>query len=158
MCPSPSRHISGKKHHLSSISHIDTSMTYCPLKIRKITGFNISRWSSNQRQHREQHFCALLGYVPIYQDSQLCTYSMYNKRYDINFLITNVPFLSSNILSSPVYGVLSHSSYVTPVIALLILRAVRLSNRHLGQGYFKGHLKSSLWKCYGRYGDIIKLY
>ena len=84
--------------------------------------------------------------------------SMYNKRYDIYFLITNVPFLSSNILLPPVYGVLSHSSYATPGLSLLILRAVRLSNMHLRQGYFKEHLKSSIWKFYGRYGDIIKLY
>ena len=37
-------------------------------------------------------------------DGQLCT-SLYDKRDDFNFHITNFPFLSSNIPSSPVYGV-----------------------------------------------------
>ena len=39
-----------------------------------------------------------------------------------------------------------------------ILRATRLSNKLLEQGYAKEHLKSSLKKCYGRYGDLIKQY
>ena len=37
-----------------------------------------------------------------------------------------------------------------------ILRAVRLSNKHLGQGYVKERLRSSLRKFYGMYGDLIK--
>ena len=37
-----------------------------------------------------------------------------------------------------------------------ILRAVRLSNKLLGQGYVKERLRSSLRKFYGRYGDLIK--
>ena len=39
-----------------------------------------------------------------------------------------------------------------------ILRAVRLSNKLLGQGYVKERLRSSLRKLYGRYGDLIKQY
>ena len=39
-----------------------------------------------------------------------------------------------------------------------ILRAVRLSNKLLGQGYVKERLKSSLRKFYGRYGDLTKQY
>ena len=37
-----------------------------------------------------------------------------------------------------------------------ILRAVRLSNKLLGQGYVKERLRSSLRKFYGQYGDLIK--
>ena len=37
------------------------------------------------------------------RDGQLCT-SLYDKREDFNFHITNFPFLSSNIPSSPAYG------------------------------------------------------
>ena len=40
----------------------------------------------------------------------------------------------------------------------LILRAVRLSTKLLGQGYVKKRLRSSLRKLYGRYGDLIKHY
>ena len=39
-----------------------------------------------------------------------------------------------------------------------ILRATRLSNKLLEQGYVKERLKSSLRKCYCRYGDFIKQY
>ena len=39
-----------------------------------------------------------------------------------------------------------------------ILRATRLSNKLLEQGYVKERLKSSLRKVYGRYGDLIKQY
>ena len=42
--------------------------------------------------------------LSIGRDSQLHT-SIYDKRDDFNFHITNVPFLSSNIPSSPAYGV-----------------------------------------------------
>ena len=86
----------------------------------------------------------------------------YDKRDDFNFHITNFPFLSSNIPSSPAYGVLisqliryarACSSY-----ECFILRAMRLSNKLLGQGYVKERLKSSLRKFYGRYGDLTKQY
>ena len=46
----------------------------------------------------------------IESDGQLRT-SLYDKRDDFNFHITNLPFLSSNIPSWLAYGVLSHSSY-----------------------------------------------
>ena len=46
--------------------------------------------------------------LSIESDGQLRT-SLYDKRDDFNFHITNFPFLRSNISSSPAYGVLSHS-------------------------------------------------
>ena len=44
------------------------------------------------------------------------------------------------------------------LVWIFILRTTRLSNKLLEQGYFKEHLKSSLRKFYGRYGDLIKQY
>ena len=44
--------------------------------------------------------------LSIGRDGQLRT-SLYDKRDDFNFHITNFPFLSSNIPSSPAYGVIS---------------------------------------------------
>ena len=88
--------------------------------------------------------------------------SIYDKRDDFNFHITHFPFLSSNIPTSPAYGVfisqliryaLACSSY-----GCFILKATRLSNKLLEQGYVKERLKSSLRKFYGRYGDLIKQY
>ena len=97
----------------------------------------------------------------IGRDGQLPTF-IYDKRDDFNFHITNFPFLSSNIPTSPAYDVFisqliwyarACSSY-----GCFILRATRLSNKLLEQGYVKEPLKSSLKKFYGRYGDLIKQY
>ena len=99
--------------------------------------------------------------LSIGRGGQLHT-SLYEKRDNFNFNITNFPFLSSNIPSSPAYCVLisqlirytrASSSY-----ECYILSAVRLSNKLLGQGCVKEHLRSSLRKFYGRFGDLIKQY
>ena len=97
--------------------------------------------------------------LSIGRDGQLCT-SLYDKRDYFNFHITNVPFLSSNIPSSPAYGVLQIIRYARACSSYecFILRAMRLSNKLLGQWYVKERLKSSLRKFYGRYGDLIKQY
>ena len=98
--------------------------------------------------------------LSIESDGQLRT-SFYDKRNDFNFHITNYPFLSSNIPSSPAYGFLisqlirytrACSSY-----ECFILRAARLSSKLLGQGYVIERLTSSLRKFYGRYGDLINI-
>ena len=76
--------------------------------------------------------------------------------------ITNFPFLSSNIPSSPAYGVfisqLIRYARACSSYECFILRAVRLSNKIIGQGYVKERLRSSLRKFYGRYGDLTKQY
>ena len=99
--------------------------------------------------------------LSIESDGQLRTY-LYDKRDDLNFNITNFPFLSSNIPSSPAYGVFisqliryagAYSSY-----ECFILRAVRLSSKLLGLGYVMERLKSSLMRFNGRYWDLIKHY
>ena len=89
-----------------------------------------------------------------------CALHLYDKHDDFNFHITNFPFLSSNIPSSPAYGV-----FISQLIRFaracssnecFILRVARLSSKLLGQGYVRERLKSSLRKFYGRCGDIIK--
>ena len=99
--------------------------------------------------------------LSIGRDGQLCN-SLYDKRDDFNFHITNFPFLSSNIPSSPAYGVfisqLIRYARACSSYECFILRAMRLSNKLLGQGYVKERLKSSLRKFYGRYGDLTKQY
>ena len=74
----------------------------------------------------------------------------------------NFPFLSSNIPSSPAYGVfisqLIRYARACSSYECFILRAARLSLKLLGQGYVMERLKSSLRKFYGRYGDLIKHY
>ena len=99
--------------------------------------------------------------LSIGRDGQLHT-SIYDKRDDFNFHITNFPYLSINIPTSPAYGV-----FISQIIRYaracssyerFILRATRLSNKLLEQGYVKERLKSSLRKFYCRYGDLIKQY
>ena len=97
--------------------------------------------------------------LSIRRDGQLRT-SLYDKRDDFNFHITNFPFLSSNIPSSPANGVfisqLIRYASVCSSYEYFILRAARLSLKLLGQGYVRERLESSLRKFYGRYGDLIK--
>ena len=84
--------------------------------------------------------------LSIGRDGQLHT-SLYDKRDDTNFHITNFPFLSSNIPSSPAYGVfiseLIRYARACSSYECFILRAMRLSNKLLGQGYVKERLKGS---------------
>ena len=99
--------------------------------------------------------------LSIGRDGQLHT-SLYDKRDNFNFHITNFPFLSSIIPSSPAYGVffsqLIRYARACSSYECFILRAMRLSNKLLGQGYVKERLKSSLRKFYGRDGDLTKQY
>ena len=57
--------------------------------------------------------------MSIDRNGQLHT-SLYDKRDDFNFHITNFPFLISKILSSPAYGVFPHNSSDTPGLAPLM--------------------------------------
>ena len=100
-------------------------------------------------------------YPDFGRDGQLHT-SIYDKRDDFNFHITNFPFLSSNIPSSPAYGVfisqLIRYARACSSYECFILRARRLSSKLLKQGYLAERLKSSFRKFYGRYGDLIQQY
>ena len=99
--------------------------------------------------------------LSIGRDCQLHT-SFYDKRDDFNFQITNFPFLSSNIPSSPAYGVfisqLIRYARACSSYECFILRARRLSSKLLNQGYLVERLKSSFRKFYGRYGDLVEQY
>ena len=99
--------------------------------------------------------------LSIERDGQLHT-SIYDKRDDFNFHITNFPFLSSNIPSSPAYGVfisqLIRYARACSSYECFILRARRLSSKLLKQGYLVERLKSSFRKFYGRYGDLVEQY
>ena len=81
--------------------------------------------------------------LSIGRDGQLRT-SLYDKRDGFNFHITKFPFLSSNIPSSPAYGVfilqLIRYARACSSYECFILRAMRLSNKLLGQGYVKERL------------------
>ena len=99
--------------------------------------------------------------LSIGRDGQLHT-SIYDKRDNFDFHITNFPYLSSNIPTSPAYSI-----FISQIIryaracssyGCFIPRATRFSNKLLEQGYVKERLKLSLRKFYGPYGDLIKQY
>ena len=140
-------------------------MTYCPLKSLTSRIISVGCIPQNLRSKTRRRATLLLPTwiysCQIGRDGQLHT-SLYDKRDDFNFHITNFPFLISNIPSSPAYG-FSTSQLIRYARASLscecfILRAVWLFNKLLGQGYVKERLRSSLRKFYGRYGDLIKQY
>ena len=124
------------------------------LTCRLYLAFSRSRWAWDQSNTSASYLDLLLS---IESDGQLHT-SLYDKRDDFNFHITNFPFLSSNIPSSPAYGVfisqLIRYARACSSYECFILRAARLSSKLLGQGYVMERLKSSLRKFYGRYGDL----
>ena len=89
--------------------------------------------------------------------------SIYDKRDDVNFDITNFPFLSSNIPASPAYGVFisqliryarAYTSY-----GCFILRATRFSNKLLKQkfihqGAFEIVIEEVSWSIRGYFRTI----
>ena len=89
------------KHHPDTL--------YCPYlshkqpRIRKLPGRDVSCWIWDQRHHKAS-LLVLTWIYSIGRDVQLHT-SIYDKRDDFSFQITNCPFLSTNIESSPAYGV-----------------------------------------------------
>ena len=104
-------------------------------------------------------YLALL--LSIGMHGQLHTF-IYDKRDDFNFHITNLPFLSSNIPSSPAYGVfisqLIRYARACSSYECFTLRARRLSSKLIKQGYLVERFISIFKKFYGRYGNLIKQY
>ena len=145
-------------------------MTYCPLITQTLKIISVICFppeldiKDTMESNTYASYLDLL--LSISRDHQLHT-SLYDKRDNFNFHITNFPFLSSNIPSSPAYGIfisqLIRYAKACSSYECFILRAVRLCNKLIGQGYVKERLRSSLRKFYlrkfyGRYWDLIKQY
>ena len=88
--------------------------------------------------------------LSIGRDGQLYT-SIYDKRDNFNFHITNFPFLSSNISSSLVFFISQLIRYARTCSSYecFIGKARRLFSKLFIQGYFVECLKSSFMKFYG---------
>ena len=96
-----------------------------------------------------------LGLTFIIGSSNRLYTKLYDKRDDFDFYIVNFPFLSSNIPSSPSYGI-----YISQLIRYARCcsyhdefgyRHKLLVDRLLSQGYEVKCLRNSLKKFYGRY-------
>ena len=101
---------------------------------------------------------SFLNLLPLIERDGQIRISLYGKRANFNFNITNFPFLRSNIQSSPAYGVLSQRSYNALVLAALmkgfVLRRCAFAISFQAW-YGKECLIFSFRKFYGRYGDLI---
>ena len=89
--------------------------------------------------------------LSIGRDSQLHT-SIYDKRDYFNFHITRFPFLSSNIPSSPAYGVLSLSLFDTPGLAPH-MNVLFWGPGEFPVSYSNRDTPRNAWNLNGRYGD-----
>ena len=77
----------------------------------------------------EQHLWFLLQFTPVDREGRSASTSLHDKRDDFNIHVTHFPFLSSNIPSSPAYGVYLTAHTVSQDLFLLecfILRVARL--------------------------------
>ena len=93
-------------------------------------------------------------YLDFDREGRLKT-KLYDKRDDFNFPIVNFPFICSNILAAPAYGV-----YISQLIRYsracgsyqdFLDRRLLLTRKPLSQGFPLVKLKSSLRKFYGRH-------
>ena len=140
-------------------------MTYYPLITLTLKNISVRRIPLNLRSKTQRRATLLLP-TWIYSCQSVGTvYFTLPFTTSVSILIfhiTNFPFLSSNIPSSLAYCVfisqLIRYARASSSNECFILRAMRLSNKLLGQGYVKERLRSSLRKFYGRYGDLIKQY
>ena len=155
----------GKKRlHLSSTSHIDTSTTFCPLITQTLRIISV-RCNPLSLRSKTRRRASLLLLTWICSCQSVGT---------VNFILpftTNVSVSISILQTFRSWVATSHLRPLWVFISQLIryaracssyecfiLRAMRLSNKLLGQGYVKERLKSSLRKFYGRYGDLTKQY
>ena len=101
--------------HLVSILHIGTSMILCPYTTQTLR-ITWARCSLLSLRSQTRQRATPASYLDLFLSSgwggELHT-SIYDKRDDFNFHITNFPFLSSNIPMASV----SHSLYDMPVLA-----------------------------------------
>ena len=104
------------------------------------------------------HFVNFLNLCQRIHNIQITT-CLCDKRDDLNFYIVNFPFLSSNIPSSPAYG----------VFVSRLVRYSRSSSDHRDfvkrnsilvakQGFSLSRLHHAFKNCYGRHQDLIGKY
>ena len=131
-------------------------------RVWELPGPDVSRWTRDQRHDREQHFCFLPESTSVDREGRSTSHFHLWQTWRFQFPHHKFSFLNSNIPTSPVDGVfisqLIRYARACSSYGCFILRATRLSNKLLEQGYVKERLKWSLRKFYGRYEDLIKQY
>ena len=113
-----------------------------------------------EKANKSDHLADFLDLTFIIDSGGKLSTRLYDTRDDFDFHIVNFPFLSSNILSGPSYGV-----YISQLIRYarccshyddFRYRRKCLVDRLLSQGYIALRLVKSFKKFYGRYQDLIE--
>ena len=100
-------------------------------------------------------------HLEIDREGRLRT-KLYNKGDYFNFPFANFPFICSNILPAPAYGV--HFVYISQLIRYsrvcgsyqdFLDRVLLITKKLLNQCFLLGKLKSSLRMFYGRHHDLV---
>ena len=143
--------------NISSTSHIDTSTTFCQLITQTLRIISVRCIPLSLRSKTRRRATLLLPtWICSWQSVGTVNFVLLfttNVTISISILLTFRSWVATSHLRPPM-AFLSHNSYHQ----CFILRAMRLSNKLLGQGYVKERLKSSVRKFYGRYGDLTKEY
>ena len=157
----------GKKHLASRFNlnyrYIDVVLSINNPEFENYLGQMYPAELEIQGHRREHHFC----FSPRFTTVDLERYSTSHfdlRQNEMISISTSQTFrlLSSNIPSSPAYGVFI-SQFIRYARACssyecFIQTARRLSSKLLKQGYLAERLKSSFRKFYDRYGDVIQQY
>ena len=127
-------------------------------KICRVFGIHLSTWTWNKGNNGDCSLLLILGLLSLHWQWKLAT-RLYDKRDDFNFPIVNFPFLSSNILSAPAYGI---------YVSQLIRYARACSNswsvgkcslqRCWARGIKKTKLVATFKKFYGKQHDLVNPY
>ena len=86
-------------------------------RIRKLSRPVVSCWTWDQGHHREYHSCFLPRFTTVDWEGWSTSHFHLRQTRWYQFYITNFLFLSSNIPSSPAYGVLFLNLYDSPGLA-----------------------------------------
>ena len=138
------------------------SFNLCYRYIDDLIVFNNKKFGDYEKANTSDDLANYLDLTFIIESNNRLYTKLYDKRDDFDFHIVNFPFLSSNIPSSPSYGV-----YISQLIRYARCcshyddfgyRHKLLVDRLLSQGYEVKHLRNSFKKFYGRYPDLTGKY
>ena len=149
----------------SSIYHTITSMTLSLLIIKDLRSSFPIFTPKNSQFLKPQNLPQLLLISIVFfilDNSNNITTKLYDKRDTFGFHIVNFPFMSSNIPSTPAYGVyasqLIHYAHCYSNYSDVLSRHRALVTRLLSQGYKVNRLSNTFKKFYGRHTDLVGQY
>ena len=105
-----------------------------------------------EKANKSDHLANYLDLTFIIHSGGKLSTRLYDKHDDFDFHIVNFPFLSSNILSGPFYGV-----YIMMILDIAT-SAWLIDFCHKAIGYIALRFEKYFKKFYGKYQDLIEKY